>query len=341
MQEWYLMTPNTRPNLTGGFENDTYLNYKDDAFAETLETDIATTVTLYNSDLSESIFARCIIQNNVSNSQKSSVERQGLFQLDVLKDISYVYFDNKYWLITNYIGNNGLYEKAILQLCNYLLKFQSPNGTILSYYCIDKSSISIGLDENKDITTVDGIHYLSLPFDENTKLINIDKRFFIDKYGTTTCKVSHVNNTEFDYGDKGLIVLTTKEDAYNPKTDINGICNYFSPTTPPQDESGILSYSKLKCSSTSNQISVGSYRYITATMYDSKDVINTIITPVFTYEFPTGFEDQFTVSVIDRNKIKLSVKDNNALLSKSVKVGVSDGQGGFVSEITLTIIAGI
>mgnify|MGYP001011001059 CR=1 FL=1 len=31
MQEWYLMTPETRPNITGGFENDAFLDYKEDA----------------------------------------------------------------------------------------------------------------------------------------------------------------------------------------------------------------------------------------------------------------------------------------------------------------------
>ena len=38
MQDWYLITPNTRPNLTGGYENDAYNDYKDDEFAEILDT---------------------------------------------------------------------------------------------------------------------------------------------------------------------------------------------------------------------------------------------------------------------------------------------------------------
>jgi hypothetical protein len=86
MQEWYLMTSNTRPNLTGGFENETYANYKDDALAEVLETDIASTITLYNSDLSKSISTKCIIQNNVADNQDKSIERQCLFQIGVSKD---------------------------------------------------------------------------------------------------------------------------------------------------------------------------------------------------------------------------------------------------------------
>ena len=62
MQEWYLLTSDTRPNATGGYENDAFLDYKDDAFQEALQTDISTTVTLYNYNLTKSRQIRCIIQ---------------------------------------------------------------------------------------------------------------------------------------------------------------------------------------------------------------------------------------------------------------------------------------
>ena len=38
IKEWYLITPNTRPNVTSGFGNDAFVDYKDDAFAEVLDT---------------------------------------------------------------------------------------------------------------------------------------------------------------------------------------------------------------------------------------------------------------------------------------------------------------
>lgn len=52
MKEWYLIGNKTKPNMLGGYENQGFLDYKEDAFAESLETDIATTVLLCNSDLS-------------------------------------------------------------------------------------------------------------------------------------------------------------------------------------------------------------------------------------------------------------------------------------------------
>ena len=79
MQEWYLLSQNTRPNVTGGFENDMFVENKDDAFAESLETDIAVSVILYNSDLSKGKNIRCIVQGNTADTQLKSLERTVLF----------------------------------------------------------------------------------------------------------------------------------------------------------------------------------------------------------------------------------------------------------------------
>ena len=55
MKEWYLMTPQTKFVSLGGFENDAFLDYRDNAFAESLDTEIGTTIELFNHDLSERV----------------------------------------------------------------------------------------------------------------------------------------------------------------------------------------------------------------------------------------------------------------------------------------------
>ena len=44
-KEWYLLSSSTKPNSIGGYENEGFQDYKDDAFSEALETDIATNIT--------------------------------------------------------------------------------------------------------------------------------------------------------------------------------------------------------------------------------------------------------------------------------------------------------
>ena len=99
MQNWYLITPNTRPNLTGGYENDAYNDYKDDEFAEILDTDIASTVELCNSDLSERTTIRCVVQDNDSDTALKTMQRTVLFPSNTTKAGMYVYIENKYRII--------------------------------------------------------------------------------------------------------------------------------------------------------------------------------------------------------------------------------------------------
>lgn len=47
MKDWYLMTDNSHPNVLGGYENDAFLEEKQDAFIESLGTAIGSTVMLY------------------------------------------------------------------------------------------------------------------------------------------------------------------------------------------------------------------------------------------------------------------------------------------------------
>ena len=94
MQEWYLMTPETRPNITGGFENDVFLDYKEDAFAEALSTDIAKTVILCNSDMTEIGEIRVIIMDNLANTQLKSMERSVFAVIGTLKAGMYIKFEN-------------------------------------------------------------------------------------------------------------------------------------------------------------------------------------------------------------------------------------------------------
>ena len=155
----------------------------------------------------------------------------------------YVLYSGNTYLITEIDADKDVYISGKMQLCNYTLKFQhSTTGTILSYPCIDESSNTVGIDESNTINTLSGVRKIELPFDDNTKLIDYDDRFFTSRSKPITSKVTNINDTEYSFGDKGLIVFTLESDsAYNPQTDRFdlGICNYFEPTvtpTPPDPE---------------------------------------------------------------------------------------------------------
>ncbi len=154
MKEWYLIGANTKPNMLGGYENQSFLDYKEDAFAESLKTDIATTVLLYNYDLSDSKEIRGIIQGNTADTQLKSMERSILVPIGTLKAGNYIFYENEYWLVNGRPGHNKIYEKATLIECQYLLKWQNSNGDINERWINLTSASKYDVGENAGKTII-------------------------------------------------------------------------------------------------------------------------------------------------------------------------------------------
>lgn len=245
MQEWYLLNQNTQPNLTGGFENESFLEYKDDAFAETLETDIATSVILYNSDLSIAKYIRCVVQGNTADTQLKSLERTVLFQIGTVKAGMYIFFENRYWLIDGYPGNNGIYEKATMVLCQYLLRWQNSSGKIIERWCngVSASKYDVGENGNFTINLSSNTYTIKLPCDE--ECLNLDrKRVFIDRKKVNPDKVFKLTRNDdilYDYGDEyhgSILSFIADKTELNLETDNQElkICDYIDVNNPVQPE---------------------------------------------------------------------------------------------------------
>lgn len=232
MKEWYLMTSDTSPNVLSGYEDSYYLDFKDDAFSESLSTDIGTTVQLCNHDLSERKSIRCIIQGNLADTHLKSMERICLFQRGTAKAGMYIFFENRYWLITGYPGTNGVYEKATIILCQYLLKWQDENKNIIERWCniTSASKYDNGEYTGPIITTTSNNFTILIPDDIDG--LGLDgKRVFIDKttHPRKVYKITRSDEVLYDYGEHGSILsFIADKDEYNPDTDNQElkICDY-------------------------------------------------------------------------------------------------------------------
>ena len=218
-QEWYLLSSPTKPNSIGGYENEGFVDYKDDAFSETLETDIATTVTLYNHDLSNPQEIRCIIQGNSADTMLKSMERIGLFSVGTVKAGMYIFFENRYWLIDGYPSTQGIYEKATMCLCQYNLMWQNKNGDIIERWCslTSASKYDVGENGNNTILLTSNNYSIKIPYDD--EVIELEnKRVFIDKRKINPTKVFKLTRDDdvlYDYGDEyhGSILLQIRTNS--------------------------------------------------------------------------------------------------------------------------------
>lgn len=262
MQEWYLLTSDTRPNATGGYENDAFLDYKDDAFQEALQTDISTTVTLYNYNLTKSRQIRCIIQGNTADTQLKSLERTVLASIGTLKAGMYILFEDRYWLITGYPGNNKIYEKATMILCQYKLRWQDDSGKVIERWAnfTSASKYDTGHSGNQTIMLTSNNFTIWIPEDDDSATLDT-RRVFIDRDEVHPTKVFEITRSDdvlYLFGEEhgGILSFIADKDELNLSVDRPdlGLCDYKEPAPLPPDPdettdlSAVISgNNKLKC----------------------------------------------------------------------------------------------
>lgn len=333
MQEWYIMNNTTSPNITGGFENDAFLDYREDAFSEALSTDMGTTVILFSKEFVKLQNIRVIIQGNSYDSKLKSTERILLTQIGVLQTGMFIYFENEYWLVTGRPGNNGIYDKTIMQECNWNLKWQDETGAILSYPCVT-SSKSFGEDADKVITLPSNQKYILLPFNEHTSKLKADDRFFVDRKNPPTPYkiIGDTDTTSY----MGLIQILVEADILRDGDNIElGVCDYVKSdvTLPPKDNT----YSSVSINGNLNI--GGSKRTFTPTFYNSDGTLQSGIAPVWEIILPSGYESYFTVNYVGDN-CTIQVRENYNLIGLNVTVKVCDSIGNYEGELIVEIGSG-
>lgn len=239
IKEWYLITPDTRPNITSGFGNDAFVDYKDDAFAEVLTTDIADDLTLYNYDLSKSVELRGVIQGNIADTQLKSMERTVLVPIGTLHSGDYIFFEDEFWIVDGRPGNNKTYEKATLKECQYKLRWQKNDGTVIERWANFASASKYDVGETSDKTIILTSNNLTIIMPNDKDSMTIDgKRVFIDHSDIPekVFKITRNDDVLFLHGSHGgTLSLIADKVELNLETDRQDLrlCDYIDPTIPP------------------------------------------------------------------------------------------------------------
>jgi hypothetical protein len=163
-----------------------------------------------------------------------TVKFQTLYDTPVnVGDIIYSTKDDEYLICTEAFNIDDINYKGKFTLCNWMLKWQKKDGTILEYPCYDMNSTQYnsGEQSNRNFTVGSSQHMITLPYDENTVELCNPQRFYLDKatINPTSFIVTQNDTTSHNYGKKGLVKITVFEHANNPATDRPdlGICDYI------------------------------------------------------------------------------------------------------------------
>lgn len=344
MQEWYLIGDKTSPNMIGGYENDGFLDCKDDAFYETLQTDLADTVIVYNYDLSESRKIRGIVEGNTADTQLKSMERSILVPIGTLHSGDYVFFEDEYWIVDGRPGNNKIYEKATLKECQYKLRWQKDDGSIIERFAnfTSSSKYDVGEDAGKTIVLSSNNYLIIMPNDKDSMTIE-GKRVFIDLSDVPekVFKITRNDDVLFNHhGHGGTLNLIADKVELNKDKDNQelGICSYIpiSTPTPPQpskpNETAVLNANI----SGNKNLKIGFSRTYTVNFTDESGNEIDWNDVGFSWNVMSDFDSGLIDQTVSGNTIKLSVDDENLIGGSFILSVVMDTVTIAQIEVTIT-----
>ncbi len=129
MKEWYLI--GDLPVMNGGCEIGEWDNYAVDSFSEALsETPLGKQICMcrggFDGEKFETeIAAQGIVQSETPDAYTQGWQRQLLTRIaDKIQDYKYIRYDGNIWVIMTMPADNLIYNKCVIHLCNYILKWQ-------------------------------------------------------------------------------------------------------------------------------------------------------------------------------------------------------------------------
>lgn len=156
----------------------------------------------------------------------------------VLRNGSFVLWNDLYWLVTEIDANSELYSKGIMEECNYLLRWINQHGEIIERWSIveDGTKYLTGDYSDRDfiVTRGDSRISLTLPKDSETIRLERENRFIIDDYDAPNplaYKLTKPFKLGGTYGGDGVLrfVLTecNTEDTDNLELHIPNYYKFF------------------------------------------------------------------------------------------------------------------
>lgn len=352
-QEWYLLkSPHSQ---LSGYEGDALTDFAAEGFLEILDSEIAVDVELCNYDLSECKQIRAVVENKVQDTKLKTLSRMLLVPVGTCKSGMYIKYKNRYWLITGLVDDNSMYEKAVMQICNYYLTWVNDNGKIIQRWANITSASQYNngermVDDYSNART-DQLMILT-PDDDECLLLHQGKRFIIDR----RCRVyekSFDETVEKDTSNPVIVYQLTRADSVLFDYQNGGHYEFMAYQDEQREQDGYYvvdgkGYWLCEAPNIENKNDVLSC----SIEYDSLEIFNGLEPGIFTakfydndgnevdatpnWEIRCEFADKLDVSYAN-NSILISA-DDSKLVNKSFELFLS-GDGYNPATITVTIRA--
>lgn len=247
--------------------------------------------------------------------------------------------ENTYWICTESFHVDNIHYEGKFTQCNWFLRWQRPDGTILEYPCLDLNSTQYNSGESGNNTLKLGSaqHMEKVQANSDTISLASPQRFYVSRDNSIPYVITQNDTTASNYG-KGICNITVTQDVRREDKDRPdlGICDYIDPSSPlPSTPPEPNETTDLRCVISGNTNLKSRYhRTYTVTFTDKEDndvdweEVNYHWNIVSNYEVKQVFsENKITVSVNDEDQIGSSfliqVIIDNIIVSE-IKVNITE-----------------
>lgn len=252
-----------------------------------------------------------------------------------------IQWNNMHWFVTSVDFDDDITRRGTIQQCNRTIKWQNPdNKKIIERWCFCNNPYSSDITENNVLTTLSGKYEVQIPYDNETKIIDVGKRIMLDVIGKQPkiYKIDFVdaNTNKFSDSDGGFITWTLGSDEYNPNTDNIElmICDYIESDSPTPPTDVKHSYIKGR-----NEIKTGYTRKYEAVFYDEQGEVVSGVSPLWSYILPIGYESYFNI-VQNGNFIEIECSDDENLIGQVITLVLSDENNIYSThELKVTVVS--
>ncbi|MGN1341588.1 MAG: hypothetical protein ACI4WS_14975 [Oscillospiraceae bacterium] len=150
-----------------------------------------------------------------------------------------IYWHKIHWLVTDIDFSDSITRSGIMERCNRTIQWQNPETReIQERWCIATKPYTSNIDKGKEVNTSNREFKIQIPFDEETSLVDVDKRFLLEtisghpKAYKCTCVDTVTNKYQDIKG--GFLIWNLTQSEYNDATDNVElmIADYIEPETP-------------------------------------------------------------------------------------------------------------
>ncbi|OUN23653.1 hypothetical protein B5G34_00730 [Flavonifractor sp. An82] len=169
----------------------------------------------------------------VSSTQALNEKTFVLMPGDTIKIGDIVVWENLHWLVVELDFDNTIAYKGRIAQCNRQIRWQNPaTKDIIERWCLMTKPYTSNVTNGTQISVSNREYKVQIPYDDETKLVDLDKRFMLElingKPRTYSCTSVDQQTNVYQDLENGFIVWNLSQDeACHPNDNIDlMVCDY-------------------------------------------------------------------------------------------------------------------